>query len=80
MLEELVPEFNREYRFLDDILKEQYQGEDHWSRIIAYAAAIAIFLSCLGLMGISGLMVARRYKEIGIRVARQNPVKALRYE
>jgi len=64
---EVVPEFNWEYRFLDDILKEQYQGEDRWSRIIAYAAAIAIFLSCLGLMGISGLMVARRYKEIGIR-------------
>jgi putative ABC transport system permease protein len=64
---EIVPEFNWEYSFLDDILKEQYQGEDRWSRIIAYAAAIAIFLSCLGLMGISGLMVARRYKEIGIR-------------
>ena len=64
---EVVPEFNWEYRFLDDILEGQYKSEDRWSRIIAYAAAIAIFLSCLGLMGISGIMVARRYKEIGIR-------------
>jgi putative ABC transport system permease protein len=64
---EVVPEFNWEYRFLDDIMQDQYKTEDRWSRIIAYAAAIAIFLSCLGLMGISGLMVARRYKEISIR-------------
>jgi putative ABC transport system permease protein len=64
---EVVPEFNWEYHFLGDILQEQYKTEDRWSRIVAFAAAIAIFLSCLGLMGISGLMVSRRYKEIGIR-------------
>ncbi|MEZ5071832.1 MAG: ABC transporter permease [Bacteroidales bacterium] len=64
---EVVPEFNWEYRFLSDILEEQYKGEDRWSRIIAYAAVIAILLSCLGLMGISSLLVARRFKEIGIR-------------
>lgn len=63
----VVPEFNWEYQFLGDILGDQYMSEDRWSRIIAWAAAIAIFLSCLGLMGISGLMVGRRYKEIGIR-------------
>ena len=66
---EVVPEFAWDYTFMKDILEAQYKGEDRWSRIIAYAAAIAILLSCLGLMGISGLLVARRFKEVGIRKA-----------
>ena len=66
---EVVPEFSWEYSFMSDILEEQYRDEDRWSRIIAYASGIAILLSCLGLMGISGLLVARRFKEVGIRKA-----------
>jgi putative ABC transport system permease protein len=66
---EVVPEFSWDYTFMTDILEGQYRNEDRWSRIVAYAAGIAILLSCLGLMGISGLLVARRYKEVGIRKA-----------
>lgn len=66
---DVVPEFSWDYTFMTEILEGQYQNEDRWSRIVAYAAAIAILLSCLGLMGISGLLVARRYKEVGIRKA-----------
>jgi len=66
---EVVPEFTWDYTFMSEILEEQYQDEDRWSRIIAYASVIAILLSCLGLMGISGLLVARRFKEVGIRKA-----------
>jgi putative ABC transport system permease protein len=66
---EVVPEFSWDYTFMSEILEEQYKDEDRWSRVIAYAAAIAILLSCLGLMGISGLLVARRFQEVGIRKA-----------
>jgi len=66
---EVVSEFAWDYTFMDEILQGQYKNEDRWSRIVAYAAAIAILLSCLGLMGISGLLVARRFKEVGIRKA-----------
>jgi putative ABC transport system permease protein len=66
---EVVPEFNWDYTFMSDILEEQYKDEDRWSRIVAYASGIAILLSCLGLMGISGILVARRFKEVGIRKA-----------
>jgi len=66
---EVVPEFAWDYTFMKDVLEDQYKGEDRWSRIIAYAAAIAILLSCLGLMGISGLLLPRRFKEVGIRKA-----------
>jgi putative ABC transport system permease protein len=66
---EVVPEFAWDYTFMGDILEGQYRDEDRWSRIVAYASGIAILLSCLGLMGISGILVARRYKEVGIRKA-----------
>ncbi len=66
---EVVPEFSWDYSFMSDNLESQYRNEDRWSRIVAYAAMIAILLSCLGLMGISGLLVARRFKEVGIRKA-----------
>jgi putative ABC transport system permease protein len=66
---EVVPEFSWDYSFMTDTLESQYKNEDRWSRIVAYASVIAILLSCLGLMGISGLLVARRFKEVGIRKA-----------
>lgn len=67
--DEVVPEYTIDYSFLSDMLDKQYTNEDRWSRITAYSAIVAIFLSCLGLLGISGLLVARRIKEIGIRKA-----------
>jgi len=74
---EVVPEFSWDYTFMEEILEGQYQDEDRWSRVIAYAAAIAILLSCLGLMGISGLLVARRFKEVGIRKANGASIKKI---
>ncbi len=66
---EVVPEFTIEYSFLSEMLDSQYNTEERWSRTTAYASAIAIILSCLGLLGIASLMVARRTKEVGIRKA-----------
>jgi len=66
---DLVPEFSYDYSFLTDMLDEQYRSEDRWSKITAISSLIAILLSCLGLLGISGLLVVRRIKEIGIRKA-----------
>lgn len=74
---EVVPEYSWDYTFMSEILEGQYKDEDRWSRVIAYAAAIAILLSCLGLMGISGLLVARRFKEVGIRKANGASIKKI---
>ncbi len=64
---EIVPEYTFDYQFLGDILDEQYTAEERWSKITAWASFVAIFLSCLGLLGISSLLVTRRVKEMGIR-------------
>jgi putative ABC transport system permease protein len=37
------------------------------SKIIRYSSFLAIFISCLGLLGLSSFMTERRTKEIGIR-------------
>jgi putative ABC transport system permease protein len=66
---EVVPEYTLDYSFLSDNLDKQYSNEGRWSKVTAIAAVIAIFLSCLGLLGISGLLVARRTKEVGLRKA-----------
>ncbi len=64
---EVVPEYLFEYSFLDDNLDKQYDDQQRWGRITRYSAIAAIFLSCLGLLGLTGLLVSRRIKEIGIR-------------
>lgn len=64
---EIVPEYQIEYTFLGTSLEEQYSDEKRWSKITAYSAFIAIFLSCLGLLGLTGLLVSKRTKEISIR-------------
>jgi len=65
--EEVVPEFPYEYAFLDDMLDGQYVNEDRWATVTATSATIALFLTAMGLLGLTGLLVSRRIKEIGIR-------------
>ncbi|MFC2166062.1 ABC transporter permease, partial [Acidobacteriota bacterium] len=55
------------YTFLDDALGGQYDSERNWSRIVGYAAAFAVFIACIGLFGLTAVVMAQRTKEIGIR-------------
>ena len=53
--------------FLDTALDRQYRDEQRWERVLIYSALFAITISCLGLLGLASLAVARRTKEVGIR-------------
>ena len=64
---EIVPEYSIDYSFLDQNLADQYLDEKRWGKITGYSAVAAIFLSCLGLLGLTGMLVAKRSKEITIR-------------
>ena len=55
------------FRFLDDNLAQQYREEQRWQQVVTYSAGFTILVSCLGLLGLASLGVARRTKEIGIR-------------
>jgi putative ABC transport system permease protein len=55
------------YFFLDDHYNEQYKADQQFGRAFGLFSALAIFVACLGLFGLSSLMAAQRTKEIGVR-------------
>jgi putative ABC transport system permease protein len=55
------------YRFLDDIFNNLYQGEQQQATLFNYFSAIAIFISCLGLLGLATYTAQVRTREIGVR-------------
>lgn len=64
---ELAPGQPYEYNFLDEEFNKHYHFEQRWSKIVLYASLLAIFIACLGMFGLVGLIVVQRTKEIGIR-------------
>lgn len=65
--EEQVPQIPFEYEFLDEHYEIMYNNEKQTRSLIYVFAAIAIFISCLGLFGLASFMADRRTKEVGIR-------------
>ncbi len=56
-----------EYSFLDQDFQKNYVAEERLAAIIKYFTIVAIFISCLGLFGLTTFSVEQRTKEIGIR-------------
>lgn len=55
------------YKFYDETIEGMYVEERHLAKLVNLATSIAIFISCLGLFGLSVLTAFQRTKEIGIR-------------
>jgi putative ABC transport system permease protein len=64
---ELNPNEPFEYSFLDEDFQKNYEAEERLAAIIRYFTIVAIFISCLGLFGLTTFSVEQRTKEIGIR-------------
>jgi len=62
-----VPGTPYTYRFMDDVVQQQYQAEITMSGIIRSFTLMAIVISCLGLFGLAAFSAEQRKKEIGIR-------------
>ncbi|GAB2790204.1 ABC transporter permease [Rhabdobacter roseus] len=62
-----VPEQDFSYSFLDEHFAELYQADSQVSKLVGILAALAIFVSCLGLFGLASYSAERRIKEIGVR-------------
>lgn len=67
VFDQTFPDFVYEYKFLDDKIAAFYKQENQLSALYKIFAAIAIFLSCLGLYGLASFMAVQRVKEVGIR-------------
>jgi putative ABC transport system permease protein len=55
------------YKFADEDYARKFQFETLVGRLAAVLAILAIFISCLGLFGLSAFTTEQRTKEIGIR-------------
>ncbi|MBN1222530.1 MAG: ABC transporter permease [Candidatus Aminicenantes bacterium] len=64
-----APGFPFEYHFLDERFDLYYSAEILARKIFRYFVLIAVFISCLGLLGLSAFVAEQKTKEIGIRKA-----------
>jgi putative ABC transport system permease protein len=73
------PDYVFEYQFLDEHIANFYKQERQLSKLYEIFAAIAIFLSCLGLYGLASFMAVQRIKEVGIRKVLGASVRSIIY-
>lgn len=67
IVEKLNPAFPFGYRFTNDAFLTKFADEERVGKLAGIFAILSIFISCLGLFGLSSFMAERRTKEIGIR-------------
>ena len=56
-----------QYTFLDQQFEQRYRSEQVTGKLVNIFAAIALFISCLGLFGLTSFTVEQRTKELGVR-------------
>jgi ABC-type antimicrobial peptide transport system permease subunit len=65
--QQLNPAYPFQFDFLDQDMANLYKGEQQMGNIFNLFALLGIFISCLGLYGLSAFMAEQRTKEIGVR-------------
>jgi len=55
------------YKLIDQEFNQHYQKEDQFSQLILIFCGLAIFVACLGLLGLASFTAELRIKEIGVR-------------
>jgi putative ABC transport system permease protein len=65
--EKFSPDLPYQYTFLDENFSKLYASEQRQETIFTTFACIAIFIACLGLLGLSAFAISQRVKEIGVR-------------
>jgi putative ABC transport system permease protein len=68
------------YTYLSDLMMAQYQGEKNLQKLIAYFALISIFISLLGIFGLSSFVTEQFNREIGIRKVFGAPVASILFK
>jgi putative ABC transport system permease protein len=63
----LYPDYPLEYEYVEDLYEQIYKNEIQLKNMSLALGIIGMFLSCLGLWGITGIIYEARTKEIGIR-------------
>ena len=61
------PESPFEYKFVDEEYGLKFYAESRVARLAGFFAALAIFISCLGLFGLASYVAEQRTREISVR-------------
>ena len=67
VFKKLVPSAPFDYKFADEEYAKKFAAEERISSLATFFAILAIFISCLGLLGLASFVAEQRTKEIGIR-------------
>ena len=65
--EEFYPNDPFDYFFLDSFFDEQYKSDTRFGNVFGLFSFLAIFIACLGLIGLVAYTTYQKTKEIGIR-------------
>ena len=67
VFKKLIPSAPFDYKFADQEYAHKFEKEERISDLAFVFTILAIFISCLGLFGLSSFLAEQRTKEIGIR-------------
>lgn len=71
------PQYPFEYSFLDESIDKMYKSEERYSKVILTFSIVALFIACLGLLGLASFVTEQRKKEIGIRKVQGASIKSI---
>ncbi len=63
----IIPDFPYDFHFMNAGFDAVYLSEKRMGDILKYFAGFAVFIACLGLLGLASFAAEQRTKEIGIR-------------
>ena len=67
VFKKIIPDIPFEYKFADEEYALKFAKEERIGNLASVFAGLAIFISCLGLLGLASFVAETRTKEIGIR-------------
>ncbi len=63
----MEPDVPFSFEFIDQAFEATYRADLMTARLFLFFTSVAIFIACMGLVGLSAFMAGRRKKEVGIR-------------
>ena len=67
VFKKVIPSAPFDYQFADTSFASKFAAEERIGKLSTFFAALAIFISCLGLFGLASFVAEQRTKEIGVR-------------
>ena len=77
MWQKYFPNYPFEYCFLDEAIDQTYKSEQKYSQVISISSVVALFIACLGLLGLTSFVIEQKKKEIGVRIVLGASVKSI---